>query len=145
MAEGVLRTLTMNLPPGDVPDVSSVGTHDYHVGRPPFPTATRLAGKRGYDISRHVARRIVPGDFDRYDFILAMDRFNVASLKAIAPTRSKGKIELLLAYGERFHGEEVPDPYGGEVRDFEHALDMIEDGCRGLSQLLARSRDVGAI
>ena len=46
---------------------------------------------------------------------------------------------LLLEYGERFHGKDVPDPYGGEVKDFELALDMIEDGCRGLAKLLARA------
>ncbi len=98
----------------------------------------QVAGTRGYDLSAHVARRMAPGDFDRYDLILAMDRFNVASLRSIAPTRAKRSIELLLEYGEEYHGEEVPDPYGGELRDFERALDMIEDGCRGLVELLVR-------
>jgi low molecular weight protein-tyrosine phosphatase len=138
MAEGVLRTLVASTRPADPPEIASAGTHDYHVGKPPFPAAVSLARKRGYDIAGHVARRIVPDDFDRYDIILAMDRFNVASLRTIAPTRCKGKIELLLSYGERFHGEEVPDPYGGEVRDFERALDMIEDGCRGVLALIVR-------
>jgi len=123
---------------GAVFDIASVGTHDYHIGRPAFPTAVEVAGRRGYDITRHLARRIAPGDFDRYDAILAMDRFNIANLRTIAPTRCKSKIELLLEYGDRFHGREVPDPYGGEVQDYELALDMIEDGCRGLVQLLVR-------
>ena len=97
-----------------------------------------VSKQRGYDITQHVARRILPDDFDRYEMILAMDRPNLASLMRVAPTRSKGKIELLLEYGDRFHGEEVPDPYGGEVLDFERALYMIEDGCRGLAKLLVR-------
>lgn len=119
-------------------EVASAGTHDYHVGKPPFATAVEVAKARGIEIVDHVARRVSPGDFDRYDFILAMDRANVAALRSIAPTRSKRKIELLLEYGDKYHGLEVPDPYGGEVKDFELALDMIDDGCEGLVKLLVR-------
>ena len=119
-------------------EVASAGTHDYHVGKPPFPTAVEVSKRRGYDITQHVARRIVPNDFDHFEMILAMDRGNLATLTQIAPTRSKQKIELLLEYGDRYHGEEVPDPYGGEVEDFERALSMIEDGCQGLVKLLVR-------
>ena len=33
----------------------------------------------------------------------------------------------------RHKGEtSVPDPYYGDAKDFEFALDLIEDGCRGL-------------
>ena len=119
-------------------EVGSAGTHDYHVGKPPFPAAVEVAKAHGIEIVDHVARRVSPGDFDRYDFILAMDRANVAALRSIAPTRSKRKIELLLEYGDKYHGLEVPDPYGGEMKDFELALDMIDDGCEGLVKLLVR-------
>lgn len=139
MAEGAFRTMVAGGAGEAALEIASVGTHDYHVGKPPFPAAMQAAKKRGYDISKHVARRMTPGDFDHYDLILAMDKFNIASLRSVAPTRCKRKIELLLEYGDRYHGQEVPDPYGGEVRDFELALDMIEDGCRGLAQLLLRT------
>jgi protein-tyrosine phosphatase len=138
MAEAVLRAMVGGAAPRAKVAIASAGTHDYHVGMPAFPAAVAAAQARGYELATHVARRVGPGDFDRYDIILAMDRYNVAALGTLAPTRCKGKIELLLEYGERFHGEEVPDPYGGEVRDFERALDMIEDGCRGLVRLLVR-------
>jgi len=138
MAEGALRKLVQATAAGSGLEIASGGTHDYHVGRPAFPAAVAVAKARGYDIGAHIARRVLPGDLDHYDAILAMDRFNIAILRKIAPTRCKGKIELLLEYGDDYHGEEVPDPYGGEVRDFERAMDMIEDGCRGLLQLLVR-------
>jgi protein-tyrosine phosphatase len=137
-AAGVLRKLLARSAPEASVEVASAGTHDYHAGKPPFPAAVEVSRQRGYDITQHVARRIGPGDLDHYEMILAMDRSNMAHLKMSAPTRCKSKIELLLEYGDRFHGEEVPDPYGGEVRDFELALTMIEDGCRGLAKLLVR-------
>ena len=137
-AAGVMRKLVTRSRYEGTLEISSAGTHDYHVGKPPFPTAVEVGKQRGYDITQHVARRVAPGDLDHYDMILAMDLANVASLKMGAPTRCKSKIELLLEYGDRFHGKEVPDPYGGKAKDFELALDMVEDGCRGLAMLLAQ-------
>lgn len=137
MAEGALRGMLTRAGHSSA-HVASVGTHDYHVGMPAFPDAVEVAKQRGYDITRHAARQINAGDLDRYDMILAMDRFNLASLRAVTPTRHKSKIELLLEYGEEFQGKEIRDPYGGEIDDFQRAMDMIEDGCRGLLRLLAR-------
>jgi protein-tyrosine phosphatase len=140
MAEGALRAIlaAKGIDP-DVVNVESAGTHDYHTGEPPFSLAASAAKRRGYDIGNQVARRVLPNDFDRFDHILAMDRSNLVHLRSICPTRCKHKVELLLEYGDEHHGKEVPDPYGGKPQDFERALDMIEDGCRGLALLLARA------
>lgn len=137
-AAAVLRHLLARQGAEHAFEIDSAGTHDYHVGKPPFARAIEVAQARGIEITEHRARRVTPGDFDRYDFILAMDRSNVANLRAVAPTRSKHKIELLLEYGDAFHGLDVPDPYGGEVQDFQRALEMIEDGCQGVARLLVR-------
>jgi protein-tyrosine phosphatase len=138
MAEGVARRmLGVGKADSDF-DIDSAGTHAMMVGRPPFPTAMEAAKSRGYDLTAIVSRQVKGDDFDRFDLILGMDRGNLAALRAMAPTRCKQKIELFLEYGDQYHGREVPDPYGGEAKDFERALDMIEDGCRGLAQLLVR-------
>lgn len=139
MAEGVLRSLlaAKGIEASRV-RIDSAATHDYKVGEPPFDLAVKSAARRGYRIERQVARKVTPQDFDDFDHILVMDRNNLANLKSICPTRCKPKVELLLEYGERHHGKDVPDPYGGQAKDFERALDMIEDGCRGFIQILAR-------
>jgi low molecular weight protein-tyrosine phosphatase len=138
-AEGVLRRMLEQQGIAGQLEIDSAGTHDYHVGAPPFPAAVEIAKRRGYDIKHLIARRVAPGDFDHFDMILAMDRLNIAGLRTIAPTRSKQKIELLLEYGDKFHGGEIPDPYNGPEKGFELALDMIEDGCMGLMELLKRT------
>jgi protein-tyrosine phosphatase len=138
MALGVFTSIVQARGAASEFELDAAATHDYHVGKPPFPLAVQAAKIRGYDLTRLVSRRITGHDFDHYDHILAMDRGNIASLRTIAPTRTKHKIELLLEYGTKYHGEDVPDPYRGEARDFDLALDMIEDGCRGLAKLLIR-------
>src|ERR1700754_3475258 len=122
-AEGVMRRLLRDAGLGHAIEVDSVGTHDYHLGKPPDPAAADLARQRGYDIDHLVARKVKPGDLDQFDMILAMDRGNLSNLKSIAPTRSKQKIELLTEYSEKFHGKDIPDPYGGKPKDYERALE----------------------
>lgn len=138
MAEGVLKKLLAARTSAAKFEVDSAGTHEYYVGKPPFPHAVACAKARGYDLTHLVARRIRSHDFEHFDLILAMDKSNLASLRSMCPTHCRQKIELLLDYGDKYHGKEVPDPYGREVKDFELALDMIEDGCRGLAELLVR-------
>lgn len=138
MALGVFRKLVDEKGAASRFELDSAATHDFHVGSPAFPPVVALARSRGYDLATFTARRIRDGDFDRFDHILAMDRLNIAALQAIAPTRCRQKIELLLDYGERYQGREVPDPFGGKPEAYALALDMIEDGCRGLADLLLR-------
>jgi protein-tyrosine phosphatase len=138
VAEGILRTLLERADKGNGFEVDSAGTHDYHVGEPPFPPAIEAAKRRGYEIGASTSRRVRSNDFDHFDHILAMDKTNLVNLRSIAPTRSKQKIELLLEYGDVHYGKEVPDPYGGKEEGFLLAVDMIEDGCRGLATLLLR-------
>ena len=138
-AEGVLRTMLANRGWSAMVEIDSAGTHQFRPGAQPHPSAMEAARLRGYDLSACSARQITPADFDRFDMILAMDNANVADLRRLAPTRCKQKIELLLDYGDQFYGEEVPDPIGGDAKAFQRVLEMIEDGCGGLVQLLVRA------
>lgn len=139
MAESVLRAmLARSGVDAAAVVIESAGTHDYQAGKPPSELTVQAARGRGYEICERRARPVTPGDFDRFDHILAMDRANLAHLRAICPTRCKHKVELLLEYGDEHHGQEVPDPYGGDPRGYDRALELIEDGCRGLAVILAR-------
>ena len=138
-AEAVLRHLLAERGAGARFEVESAGTHAFGPCSRPLFEAHAAARKRGYEIPASVARLINPGDFEHFDLILAMDCANVQDLRNMAPTRCKHKIELLLDYGERYPGREVPDPVGGDVSRYDAALSMIEDGCRGIAQLLLRA------
>jgi protein-tyrosine phosphatase len=134
MAEAVFSRIARRL--GLRADIDSAGTHDYLERMPPFPMAVATAKRRGYDLTGHVARRIRAHDFDYFDLIVAMDRENLAHLRAMAPRRAWAKIRPLLDYGREYRGLQVPDPYGRGPDRFEQALDMIEDGCLGLARAL---------
>jgi protein-tyrosine phosphatase len=134
MAEGVLKRRFLRR--GIRAAIDSAGTHDYRIGHPPHPMATTAARRRGYDLTGLVARQVRKADFENFDIIVAMDRQNLRALNAIAPPGHRPTICLLLDFSDSHRGEEVVDPHGGSPRDFDAALALIEDGCRGLARCL---------
>lgn len=112
--------------------VDSAGTQAYHLGEPPDPRAVELAARRGYDISGQRARRIRDGDFQSFDYILAMDQDNLQQLVARCPEAEVSRIKLLMDFAPGPDGQEIPDPYYGGQDEFERTLDLIEAAVEGL-------------
>jgi protein-tyrosine phosphatase len=131
-AEGVLRDIAAREAPQLITTVDSAGTAGYHVGEPPDPRSVAIARERGYELSALRARQVSRSDFEQFDLMLAMDRANLAALRALAPARSPARLALFLHYTGIGAGDEVPDPYYGERGDFERVLDLVEQGSRAL-------------
>jgi protein-tyrosine phosphatase len=116
--------------------VDSAGTHGYHTGEAPDDRAIEAARKRGYDLSKQVARRVREADFQKFDVIIAMDRGHMRDLTAMAPGDTYERISLFMSYAAGAKTQDVPDPYYGGDRGFEDVLDMIEAGSAGLLQAI---------
>jgi protein-tyrosine phosphatase len=142
-AEGVMRTLLAEAELEREVELDSAGTGGWHVGAPPDERATAAAAARGIRLGG-AARRVEPGDLERFDLIVAMDRENLAELQGLAAgPEQESKLALLREFDESAvaAGElEVPDPYYGGDHGFHHVLEVVERGCRGL---LDRIRDAG--
>ncbi len=138
-AEGVFRhqVETSGLAPSV--HVDSAGTHDYHVGKAPDSRAQAAARRRGYDLSRQKARVLTVGDFDRFDYILCMDRSNLDVAQRLQPSAFAGYLGLFLDFAPWVETREVPDPYYGGPAGFDRVLDMVEEGAKSLiAEILAR-------
>jgi len=130
-AEGVMRHLLAERGLDDEVDVQSAGTGGWHAGDPPDARATAAARERGITLEG-AARQVTAEDFDEFDVLVAMDRDNLANLRAIAPAGTEHKLRLLLG-----DGRDVPDPYYGGPSGFEDVLDLVESGCARLLDDLA--------
>lgn len=115
--------------------IDSAGTGDWHLGEPPDRRAKAAAKRRGIEVGGR-ARKVVTNDFDRFDYVIAMDRANQRHLLRIAPGKvSKSKVALFRNYDpDSPRDADVPDPYYGEGDGFERVLDICEAACRGLLQ-----------
>ena len=130
MAEGVLRAKAQDA--GLALDVASAGTGDWHVGEAPDLRAQEAAAARGYDISALRGGQVTRADFARFDYLLAMDRKNLAHLQRMMPTSFKGTLRLFLDYAPDAPLREVPDPYFGGEDGFAPVLDLVEEAADGL-------------
>jgi protein-tyrosine phosphatase len=137
-AEGVLRAVSAVEHPGLALEVDSAGTADYHVGEPPDRRAVSAARRRGYDLAGLRARQLKAEDFHRFDYILAMDRGNLAEIERARIAGAGARVDLFMALAGTGL-DEVPDPYYGSVDDFERVLDLCEQGARALLRKLDRS------
>jgi protein-tyrosine phosphatase len=135
-AEGVFRHHADKAGWSDRLHIDSAGTHAYHVGEPADQRARAAAERRGISLEGIYARRVQVGDFERFDYIIAMDRENLARLHEEAPEACRHKIQLFLEFAP-VEETEVPDPYYGGAAGFERVLDLVEAASRGLLETLA--------
>jgi protein-tyrosine phosphatase len=118
--------------------VDSAGTSDWHIGRPPDPRTLAAAAKAGYDLSSQRARQVSRDDFDRFDYILAMDRKNLAELEALKPKRFTGHLGLFLDGWADSPCRDMPDPYYGSAEDFAQVVRLSEAAAQAWLEALIR-------
>lgn len=113
--------------------IESAAIGPWHVGDLPDSRMRRHAARRGYTLDSR-AQQFNASFFQRFDVIVVMDEENYQAVSRQARMETdRHKIWRMKDYFVRFKGEtSVPDPYYGGDRDFEWALDLIEDGCQGL-------------
>jgi protein-tyrosine phosphatase len=131
-AQGVFAKMVGDEGLGEAVVVDSAGTHAYHIGERPDPRAQKAALKRAIDLSALRARRVVPEDFEEFDYVVAMDRGNFEHLQSMCPPAAQHKLHLFLNFAPELNLDEVPDPYYGGPAGFERVIDLIEDASRGL-------------
>lgn len=112
--------------------IDSAATGAFHVGNPPDPRTIRAAATRGYDLSQQRARQVRPEDFQRFDFILPMDRMNLGNLRAMQPKDFSGQLALFMDFSRQRQYSQVPDPYSDGPEGFELVLNLVEDAAQGL-------------
>lgn len=110
----------------------SAGTAAYHVGEKPDHRSIEVAGQHGVPIDSR-ARKFVAEDFDRFDYILAMDRQNYRDMEELAQGRTD-HLFLLREFDPESKGDlDVPDPYYGGIDGFEKVFHMVS---RSIDELI---------
>ena len=73
----------------------------------------------------HYSRQIRIGDYDRFDYIIAMDDSNIRDIKSLTGPDTEHKIYRLLDFTD--HPRNIKDPW--YTGNFEEAYQDIVDGC----------------
>lgn len=134
LAEGILKS---KLNTTDY-YIDSAGTNgNYHENEPPDARAIKVAYENKLDISTQKARLFLPEDFETFDIIYVMDKFNYDSLMKMTDNEAhKAKVKIIL--DEVFPDEhlEVPDPYYESDFAFRNVYKMLDEACTVIASKL---------
>ncbi|MFK7780834.1 low molecular weight protein-tyrosine-phosphatase [Psychroserpens sp.] len=137
LAHGILESKL----PSDFFYVDSAGTANYHVGDYPDHRSIAVAKLNGINIANQRGRQFKLSDFDSFDFIYTMDESNYKNVIALARNNNDfAKVKCILEVDESIQISNVPDPYYGDMSDFQSVFQLLEKACNSLSYKLLETR-----
>ena len=113
--------------------VDSAGTGSWHIGKKADIRMRIAAQKRGVEILS-IARQINAKDFEKFNYIIAMDDSNFENISYLKSNKSLSdfsSINKIQNFRSVFEEAEVPDPYFGGDEGFDNVLDILEDSVSG--------------
>lgn len=108
--------------------VESSATSREEIGSGVHYGTRAILDRLGIDYSHKRARQITKQDYDEFDYIVAMDRYNVTNLYRMLGGDPQGKITKFLDWAGI--DRDVADPW--YTGDFEKTYEDIEVGCTAL-------------
>ena len=121
MAEFIMKKLVDIKGVSDQFYIESAATSTEEIGNDMYPPAKRMLDQKRVPYTKRKARQICREDYDRFDYIIGMDSYNMNNLHRRFPYDSKHKIYPLL------ENRSVSDPWYTD--DFEKAYKDIYEGC----------------
>ena len=128
LAEGILSSKISKMKV----TVDSAGTAGYHIGSKPDPRAIDIAKKNNIDISTLRARKFERSDFINFDKIYVMDKNNFNDVIGLAENKNEASKVILITDildSDSF----VPDPYYGDLDDFEKVFNLLDKICQKIA------------
>lgn len=137
-AEVVFGALAQKEGVADRFELDSAGFYGGHRGELPDPRMRMAAAKRGLQLA-HRSRTVTESDFEYFDLIIGMDDANIDALRRACPSLEDEKKIVRMTDFACGHpaATHVPDPYWEGADGFELVLDLLEDSCACLLNLLS--------
>lgn len=124
----------------DVISADSAGIYGGHKGNPPDRRMRTAALYRGFAVT-HIARQVSSMDFLDFDMVVAMDDQNYEDLMHLAPSvEATHKIRRMADFLTTHKISYIPDPYYMGAEGFSHVLDLLEEACLNLFEMIRKSR-----
>ena len=118
--------------------IDSMATSTEELGTPPHRGTVRKMHEVGIRVIPHEARQVSWRDYDKFDYIIGMDTWNIRNLNRMLKGDPDGKVHKFLT----FAGSErdIADPW--YTGDFDATYCDVMEGCEGF---LAYLRDRGEL
>ena len=139
MAEFILKDMVNNLGLSDQFEIASAATSAEEIwngiGNPVYPPARTELAKNGINCEGKRAVQMKASDYDKYDYLIAMEERNRRNMLRILGSDPEHKVSLLLDYTDC--PGNIADPW--YTGDFEITYRDIVKGCEGFLEHLVKS------
>ena len=108
------------------------------VGNPVYPPAREELARHGISCAGKRAVQIRKSDYEKYDYILGMDHWNMRNMMRILRSDPQGKVKLLLDYSDS--PRDIADPW--YTGNFGITYSDIVEGCEAFLQYLREKGDI---
>ena len=132
MAEFVMKDLVNKKGMADQFEIASAATSTEEIGNPVYPPAKRKLKEHGISCEGKTARQMTKADYTYYDYIIAMDRFNLRNMTKFVGNDTDNKVSLMMDFTNR--PGDVADPW--YTGDFDATWDDVYEGCVGILKKL---------
>ena len=132
MAEFVMKDMVAKAGLADRFHIESAATSTEEIGNSVYPLARSILAEHGISCKGKTARQMTRADYDRFDMIIGMDRWNLRNMQRICGGDPEGKIHLLMDFTSR--PGDVADPW--YTRNFEATWRDVVEGCKGILNAL---------
>ena len=132
MAEFVMKDLVNKKGMADQFEIASAATSTEEIGNPVYPPAKRKLKEHGIPCEGKTARQMTKADYTYYNYIIAMDRFNLKNMTKFVGNDPDNKVSLLMDFTSQ--PKDVADPW--YTGDLDATLNDVCEGCVGIIKKL---------
>lgn len=132
MAESVCAHMIRLRGLEDKIQVSSAAAHTDEIGNPPHRGTWEKLAQEGIPLVPHRARLMRKEDGENYDYLIAMDEYNVRDMKRIVGREYEQKVRLLLSFTRCSRA--ISDPW--YTGNFDETFADVTEGCAALLDYL---------
>ena len=129
MAEFIMKKLVADAGLSEMFEIASAATSTEEIGNPVYPPARRKLAEHGIACDGKTARQLTRRDYDYYDLLIGMDRYNIRNMERMCGGDPDDKIHMLMEYAGNSM-QDVADPW--YTGDFNATWRDCMNGCRGL-------------
>ncbi len=127
MAEFIFKYMTATLGIEENFEIESSATSREEIGNDIYPPAKEILRRKGIPFTKRSARQFKIKDYENFDYIFIMERYNFVNLCRIIKDDPDGKVHLMTEFTDL--GKDIADPwYSG---NFEKAFSEIFESCKG--------------
>ena len=132
MAESVLTHMVKQRHIDHLFEINSAATSREEIGNPPHYGTVNKLRQVGIPLIPHRAVQMTKADYEKYDYLIGMDDWNIRNMLRIAGGDPDHKIRKLLSFADS--ARDIADPW--YTGNFDETYDDIIEGCEAFLRSL---------